>query len=501
MDLKTKTIYALFEHNAQAFGQSPAFIAGEETVTYAQFLERVDKLAAGLSDHNVSKGDRVCILAQNSVAFMELLVACAKIGAILYPVNWRLAADEIFGIISLADPKMLVVDPEFLSQLEGADLTAIPTKLLFGTESKLGYGLLTEIYNDEIRSAEAVESQDPAAIISTAATGGVPRGAVLTHGNFAAVSSLFVESFKLTPEDRFLAVLPFFHIAGLNNSLGIAWAGGANVVMETFDPALGAKLIDDHQVTLIGTFPPMLEMLLGAREQLEASWSSLKYCFGLLNPPEVVKKFIIDVGAEYWTGFGQTETSGIATFLNVAEKPGSAGKVVPNLELRIANSAGEEIPVGDPGEITVKGPLVFAGYWRDEDATNFTSRYGWHHTGDVGKVDEEGYLYYIGRKPEKELIKTGGENVYPAEVEHAVRELAEVTEVCVIGVPDEKWGEAVKAVVELAEGKTITAEQIISAAGEKIASYKKPQQVDFVNKLPRLENGEIDRMAVKVAHG
>jgi long-chain acyl-CoA synthetase len=214
----------------------------------------------------------------------------------------------------------------------------------------------------------------------------------------------------------------------------------------------------------------------------------------------VVQRFLTQTKAQYWTGYGQSETTGIVTLLNAMEKPGSTGKVVPMLEMRIVDDTGEDIPVGTPGEIAVKGLLVFLGYWRDEGATKYASRFGWHHTGDVGKVDKEGYLYFLGRKPEKDLIKTGGENVYPAEVEHILRQIPEVADVCVIGVPDEKWGEAVKAVVELTKGSSLTANQLIQAVASNIASYKKPQYVDFVDELPRMENEDVDREAVKADH-
>jgi acyl-CoA synthetase (AMP-forming)/AMP-acid ligase II len=501
MNNKDYNLYHLFQKNAQSMGDNPAFITAKETVSYSQFLESVDRLAAGFSTRGIEKGDRVCVLAQNSIAYMELIGACAKTGAIAFPINWRLSASEVQGVIALADPKLLVVDQEYLPKLEETDLSSVPTKVLIGEGETPDFDPITDLYVSEIGQAAEVGNNDPLAIISTAAVAGVPRGAILTHENFGALGDQFIASFKLTPQDRFLALLPFFHIAGLNWVAGAAQAGGASVIMDSFDPAMGAKLIDEHQVTLIGTFPPMLEMLLGAREQIGASWDSLRYCFGILNPPEVIQKFITEVGAEYWTGYGQAETTGIVTLINVVEKPGSAGKAVPLLQMRCVDEEGKDVPIGEPGEIAVQGSLVFAGYWRDEDATKYTSRFGWHHTGDVGKLDQDGYLYFVGRKPEKELIKSGGENIYPAEVEHVIRSFPEVAEVCVIGVPDEKWGEAVIAVVELASGKSLSEEDLIKAVVEQIASYKKPQHVQFVEQLPRLESGEVDREAVKGAHG
>jgi long-chain acyl-CoA synthetase len=189
------------------------------------------------------------------------------------------------------------------------------------------------------------------------------------------------------------------------------------------------------------------------------------------------------------------------TLIRVDEKPGSAGRPLPLARVRLVNEAGDDVPVGEPGEIAAQGSLIFAGYWRDPDTTDYTFRRGWHHTGDIGRFDAENYLYYVGRKPEKDLIKSGGENVYPAEVERVIQDLPEVAAVCVIGVPHPKWGEAVKAVVELKSGQALTAEQVSAAVADRIAAYKKPQSVDFVEKMPRQPGGEIDRAAIKAAHG
>ena len=187
--------------------------------------------------------------------------------------------------------------------------------------------------------------------------------------------------------------------------------------------------------------------------------------------------------------------------MRVDTKPGSVGKPLPLIRVRCVDELGKDVPAGEVGEIAVQGPVVFAGYWNDPDATAYTFRHGWHHTGDLGKFDDEGFLYYAGRKPEKELIKSGGENVYPAEVEQVLNDLPEVAAACVIGVPDEKWGEAVKAVIELTPGTSITAEQVRDAVAERIASYKKPRYMDFVDSLPRTADGKIDREAVKSTHG
>ena len=259
-------------------------------------------------------------------------------------------------------------------------------------------------------------------------------------------------------------------------------------------------MMDQHDVTLMPDFPPILSMLLDARKAAAAHWKTLTHVVGL-DRPEVIQRLYSETNAKFWTGFGQSETSGMITWVRVDQKPGATGKARPLVRVRCVNDAGDDVPVGDVGEIAVQGPVVFQGYWRDPDATAYTFRHGWHHTGDLGRFDAEGYLYYAGRKPEKELIKSGGENVYPAEVEQVVIKMPGVAAVCVIGVSDPKWGEAVKAVIEPEPGHTLNAEQVSAFVSERIASFKKPRYVDFVEKMARNANGEIDRMAVKAAHG
>jgi long-chain acyl-CoA synthetase len=475
-------------------------IADGQLVSHEEFLARVDRLAAGMTESGIGKGERVCILAQNSLEYLDLYGACAKSGAIAYPINWRLTAEEVKQVIDLAEPSMLVVGVGHLPQLEGTDISKMKLRTLIGEGNSEGFISIEEIYSDSVTEAEDVIGSDPFVIISTAAVAGLPRGAVLTHDNMMAAGYPVIAALRLGPNDRHLAALPFFHITGLGLSLVILQVGGANVVMETFDPAGAAELIDTFDITLMADFPPILSMLLDAKAASGAEWNHLRYVLGL-DAPDTIKRLHEETRAKFWTGFGQSETSGLATMGSVEERPGAAGRPISIAEVRCVDAQGEDVSEGESGEIVVRGPIVFDGYWRDPDATLYTFRGGWHHTGDVGRFDEEGYLYYVGRMPEKDLIKSGGENVYPAEIEQVVEEMPQVQAVCVIGVPDEKWGEAVKALVELKAGESLTAEDVRDAVVARIASYKKPRHVEFVESLPRLEDGEIDRAAVKEKYG
>ena len=495
MGIRDYTIYDYLQHNASTAGSAPAAIRMDETITYRQLLERVDRLSAGLTASGITKGDRICILAQNSIEYLVLYGACAKTGAIAYPINWRLSAEEVEKVIQLAQPKMLVTESDHLSQLSVSDTSGIKVRALIGPGSEEGFVSFSELYRNPQEETFDVHSDDPFVILSTAAVAGEPRGAVLTHTNLIMAGYMLINALHLSPSDRNLAAMPLFHVSGLGMALNMIQVGGANVVLEKLDPVQAVKMMDEHAVTLVADFPPILSMLLDAKAATTANLDSLKYVVGL-DAPDVIRRLYMETGAKFWTGFGQSETSGVGTLVRVDEKAGATGKPLPLVRLRCVDEAGEDVPLHAIGEIVMQGPVVFAGYWRDADATQYTFRQGWHHTGDLGKLDEEGYLYYAGRKPEKELIKSGGENIYPAEVEQVIQDLPQVAAVCVIGIPDETWGEAVKAVVELIPGESLSEEQVRSAVAGRIASFKKPRYVAFVDKIPRTNEGDVDRAAV-----
>jgi long-chain acyl-CoA synthetase len=304
----------------------------------------------------------------------------------------------------------------------------------------------------------------------------------------------------LREEDSYLHLLPLFHIADLALSFSVMHAGGKNVLMTKFDPQLSLQLIEKEKITTIGEFPPMLGMLLEKLEGKNYDISSLKHVSGIDHPSNI-EKLKKKAKAEFWIGFGQSETTGMVTVCPHTEKPRSAGKEGPLATVKLVDDQDREVPSGTPGEICVRGPLVFQGYWNLEEDTRYTFRNGWHHTGDIGRMDENGYLWYVKRKAEKELIKPGGENVYPAEVEMVILEHLEVAEVSVIGVRDREWGEAVKAVCVLKPGSSLTPQGLIDFVASRIARFKKPKYVDFVPALPKASDGSIDREKVKTEYG
>ncbi len=495
------TVYDMIVRGAAIHGDAPAVLHGERARSFLELRHRVDALAGGLAGLGIVKGDRICILAQNDPAYLELYGACARQGIVAYPINWRLTAAEVERVVERAAPKMFVADATTLGVVAGwpASRPSVAHWYQLG-EAAAGFTPVAALYRDAAPAPAEVGPDDAFAAISTAAVDLVPRGAVLTHGNVITANLTAMACFGLTPADRYLLALPMFHITALGTALAHMHAGGASVVVSRFDAEEAVRLIDRHHVTHLSDFPPVLSTLLDAAEKLGSRLPSLRDVAGLDAPP-TIQRLHETTGAKFWTGFGQSETSGFVSVQRVLDRPGAAGRPVPAAQVRLVDDYEREVAVGTPGEIVVRGPLVFQGYFGQPEVTAYTFRGGWHHTGDVGRFDADGYLHYVKRKPEKELIKPGGENVYPAEVEAVIVQMDGVSGACVYGVPDARWGEAVKAVVEVAPAGRYTAQQVTDHVGAKIARFKRPHVVVFTDALPRTADGAVDRERVKATWG
>jgi acyl-CoA synthetase (AMP-forming)/AMP-acid ligase II len=497
MGVRDFTVYDLIVRGAAAAGAAPAILQGERVLDFRRYRERVDALAAGLAGLGIGKGERICVLAQNDAAYLELYGACARQGIVAYPINWRLTAAEVERVLERAAPAMMVVDASALAVAGAwpAAKRAIAHWYQFGDSAADGFRPLESLYRDGGGPVPDVAPDDPFAVISTAAVDVIPRGAVLTHANVLAANLNAMAALGIGPADRYLVALPLFHITALGLSLAHLHAGAACVVVPRFDPDEAVRLIDRHRITHVSDFPPVLAGVLDAAEKVGSRLPSLRDVSGL-DAPATIQRLHETTGARFWTGFGQSETTGFVTIQRVLDRPGSAGRPIPSCLVKVVDDYDRDVPAGTPGEIVVRGPVVFQGYHAQPDVTAYTLRHGWHHTGDVGRFDAEGFLYYVRRKPEKELIKPGGENVYPAEVETVIMQMPGVSGVCVYGVPDPRWGEAIQAVVEVATA-SYTAQQVIDFVGARIARFKRPHAVVFTDALPRSAEGAVDRDAVK----
>ena len=506
MGLRDYTVYDFICRNAQVYPDRDSIVFNDTRLTHKQFKEKCDRLAAGLLKAGIEKGDRLGVVAHNCDEFMILYGAAAKMGAIVLPVNWRFQQGEMEFVLNDCTPKFVFAGPDYRKMVEEAagKIESIEEcYAIGGGEVPAGFRPFEELYSEDgAEEGIAIPADSGFVIIHTAAVAGQPRGALLSQSNIVHCNLQMMLGNVLGPEDSFICILPLFHIAALSMAMAVMHAGGKNVLIDRFDPEMTLRLIEKEKGTYLVHFPPILQMLMDKYEESGDSFdlSSIRNVGGLDSPDNVLRLKKVVPSASFSTGYGQTEAFPVSGGL-MEEKPGSTGKPSPLARVAILDDYDNEVPVGTPGEICVRSPVVFLGYWGLDEDTAYTFRNGWHHTGDIGRFDDEGYLWFLKRKTEKELIKPGGENVYPAEVEKAILEHEKVAEVSVIGVPDKKWGEAIKAVCVLKPGEALDQQELAEFVASKIARYKKPQYVDFVDALPKNEDNEIDRDQVKKDHG
>jgi len=504
MGLYDFTFYDLIQRNITNFGNRPAWfeVDGQMTLSFTEIKEQVDRLAGSLQKLGLQKGDRIGVVGKNSLEFFLLYGAAAATGAIVVPINWRLSVKEALFNLNDCEPKILFVDSDFqeITQDRNQKLSSVEHYFNLAPSGGDFEDFATLLDNPGEFDPVDVTSDDGLVIIHTAAVAGRPRGALLTHGNVISANISLNLLFNLSAEDVHLNLLPLFHVAGLFMATGTFHAGALNVNMSKFDATQAVDLIAEKNVTVLYDFSPILSSILDAQEKSGKDIKSLKTVKGIENP-ETIERYQKITGGTFYCVYGQTETSAMATLGRYDDRPGSAGKALELADVRLVDDNDRPVPPGAVGEIAVKGPMVFKGYWNLPEDTQYTFRGGWHHTGDLGRFDEDGFLWYEGRKAEKELIKPGGENVYPAEVERAILEHPAVEKTVVFGVPDPTWKEGIKAVCTLKKKQKVDSRGLIAFVSQRIASYKKPRYVEFVSELPLLKDGSPDRAKIKELYG
>lgn len=504
MGLYDFTFYDLIDRNAICYKEKNAWLeaANGKTLTFSQYKNSVDQLACGLQKAGIEKGDRIGVIGKNGLEYFLLYGAAAALGAIMLPINWRLSAEEMSFNLNDCQPKLVFADKEFQATLEKVRKTLSSVKDCYNLGPEGGDFLDFNALMDHQGEFEQenVSSTDGFVIIHTAAVAGRPRGALVSHANILCANMQFDYLLNVSANDIHLSMLPLFHVAGLFLATTAFQAGALNVNMNKFDADWAVDLIAAQKVTMMFTFAPILSSVLEAQEKSGKDIKTLKIAAGL-DSPETIEKYKQITNGNFYSLYGQTETSCVATFCAYDDAPGSAGKPLPLAAVRLVDDYDNPVPVGQVGEITVKGPMVFKGYWNLPEDNEYTFREGWHHTGDLGRFDENGYLWYAGRKAEKELIKPGGENVYPAEVEKVILQHPAVEKTVVLGVPDPKWKEAIKAVCQLKAGQSLEPKELIEFVGSRIARFKKPQHVVFIDDFPLAGDGSPDREKIKELHG
>jgi long-chain acyl-CoA synthetase len=489
----------LVRETAQRIPDKTALIFHDRAIPYGDVDREIDRAAAGFASLGIKKGDRVAMLVHNIPHFVYAYQGLLRAGAVMIPLNTMYTAEEVAYIVADADARAVVVAEPFAATVDGIrdTLPMLEHVIVAGTHAPVG-AMTWEQMTGRGGEPPAVESSsdDLAVLAYTSGTTGKPKGAMLSHGNLLANLDQMAKAPLLAEaeDDVVLLTLPMFHIYALNVILGLTMrVGAAAVLQERFDAVGSLDAIERHKVTVLFGAPPMFIAWLNTPgvERYDLSSVRLAVSGAAPLPGAVLEDFNRKLGITIWEGYGLTETAPAVTSTAMGEraKPGSIGKPLPGVEVRIVDHDGDDVEEGDPGEILVRGPNVFGGYWRQKDASDDAIRDGWFRTGDVGYADEDGYIFLVDRI--KDLILVSGFNVYPREVEDAIFRHPKVADVAVIGVPHPYTGEGVKAFVVLKPDTTATEEELLEHCKRSLARFKCPEVIEFVSELPTLPTGKV----------
>ena len=511
------TTAAIVRQHARETPDTTAFTFGEEAMSFAQLDSGSSRAANGLASLGVKRGDRIAYLGKNHHLYFELLLGANKIGAVMTPVNWRLAPPEVVYILNDCQARLLFVGEGFADMVAKVrpDLDHVET--LIGLDAPDGdwpdYRDWRDGFGDDDPQSEG-GAEDDAIQLYTSGTTGYPKGAVMTNRSLLpARNPDGSEPEQLAwqearPGEQTLLAMPCFHISGTGTGIGTMHNGKGAIVLAEYDPTRALEMVERYPISKIFMVPAAIRILLNHPRVGEVDFRRLKYItYGASPIPLDLMRAAIDAfGCGFVQMYGMTETSGTIVTLNPEDhdpagndKMRSVGTALPGVEVKIIDEAGDEVPPGTIGEIATRSSKNMKGYWNNPEATAATiDADGWLRTGDAGSMDEDGYLFIRDRL--KDMIISGGENVYPAEVENAIYSHPDVADVAVIGVPDTKWGEAVKACVVVKDGATLTEAEVIAHARKGVAGYKCPKSIDFLDALPRNPSGKVLRRELRAPY-
>ncbi|WP_316151553.1 o-succinylbenzoate--CoA ligase [Cupriavidus sp. BIC8F] len=490
-------------HLSQLLAQRAALSPSREAIvcprgrwTFSQFNDRCTRLADAFAELGVSEGDRVAIYARNGEAQANAVFAAARAGATAVVLNWRLSAAELAYILADAEPSALLYEDEFAPVVELL-VEAQPLRGIIRVgERGLGvdYDSIVDGSGPLASGSREVRADLPAVIMYTSGTTGRPKGAMLSHEALIWAAHANANTLDWRQDARFLLVAPMFHIGGLSPLITNVLKGCTTVLRADFDPTEVWQTIAAERITSMMTVPVMLQAMLAVAKAMSVDASSLSWVScGASAVPKALIEACLDLGISVQQVYGTTEFCGAVSFWTTEmglAKAHSQGKVHLHGELRIVNPAtGAALSTGEDGEIWCRGPMVFSGYWRNPDATQAALHQGWYRTGDIGHLDKDGFLYVVDRL--KDMIISGGENIYPAELEAAIRTVHGVADVAVVGRADAKWGEVPVAFVVCKPGSSVMEADILTACRQRLAGYKCVKAVEFVNSLPRNAVGKI----------
>jgi fatty-acyl-CoA synthase len=501
------------------FPRKQAIVCGGKRWTYEEFFNRVHRLSRCLKSFGIKKDDKIAILHPNCHAFLEAYYAIPQIGAVSVPINYRLSPREIAFILQDSESRILIVDPSLRDQVEPVRKEIqMVERILWTGENRVHLSGMDLNYESALASADSgplpeppIDDEDVAQIYYTSGTTGRPKGVMLSHKNGATHALGAIAEINLSDSDVWVHVAPLFHLADAWATWAVTWVGGTHVLVREFDAKSVLETIQREKVTLSNLIPTMLNLMVNHPDVGKFDYSSLRVLLsgGAPIAPEVIRKIVETFKCDYIQTYGMTETSPYLTLSllkghlkklsndDQLRFKSKTGREFIGVELKVVNERGEEVQKDEKevGEIIVRGDIVTKGYWKLPEETKKSIKGGWLYTGDMAVIDQEGYVTIVDRK--KDMILTGGENVYSTEVENILYMHPAILEGAVIGVPDEKWGEAVKGIVVLKPGQKASEQEIIQFCKARIAHYKAPKSIDFVEALPRTGSGKIHKKGLR----
>jgi acyl-CoA synthetase (AMP-forming)/AMP-acid ligase II len=497
-----------------------ALVCGPKRITYSEMVTRTNKLANALKGLGLKHGDKLAIMAVNSAEYVETYYACAKLGVTFVPLNFRAKDEELTYMVNTAEASVLLVGErylELLGRIRG-ELTTVQHLVCMDRPVE-GIGsydqLLEQGAEDDVM--ESVEDSDPTILMYTSGTTSLPKGVVLTYLTLTAYVVNTMEPATPDVTDKTLATVPLYHIAGATTMMSSIWGGRTLVLLPQFDPEIYLKTVQEEKITHSFVVPTMLKRVMEHPKFDDHDISSLKLItYGAAPMPyEVVRKAVEVFHCGLMNAYGQTEATSAVTYLGPEDhqihglsdaerekklhRLRSVGRPMDDVELAIMSDEGEILGMGDEGEICMRGARIMREYYKQEEATRSVIHDGWLHTGDVGYLDEDRYLFITGRK--KDLIIRGGENIASGEIEGILEEHHTVEEAAVIGVPDVEWGEEIKAVVVFKAGQSASKDDLRAYMKSRLASYKTPRYISVVDELPRNALGKVLKTEIRKRHG